>query len=71
MYRATGDRHGEASALSGLGLALHRLGRIGEAIEHFDKAVEIQRELQDRRGEALTLADLGRAHSDAGHPPAP
>src|SRR6266536_3508499 len=36
MYRATGDRHGEASALSGLGLALHRLGRIGEAIEHFD-----------------------------------
>ena len=62
------DRHGQARRLNELGAQLRREGDRGQAAEQHHAALEILRELGDRRAEALTLNNLALAlvHTDGG-----
>ncbi len=59
IYRATGDRHGEAGTLAELGRARGYAGDLGRAVGTFSQALEIYRATGDRRGAADMLAELG------------
>jgi len=61
IFRALGDRHGEALALMNLGNVYTQQGRWEEAIANYEKALEIFR-VGDRHGEAQTLANLGSVY---------
>ncbi|WP_409239355.1 tetratricopeptide repeat protein [Streptomyces sp. PA5.6] len=55
------DRHGEADALTNLGLTLREVWRFDEAIDAHTRAAAIFRELDDRHGEGMALNNLGAA----------
>jgi len=55
----TGDRAAQAAALTMLGRAVSAQGRLAEAADHFERALEKYRAAGDRGGEAMTLANLG------------
>jgi DNA-binding SARP family transcriptional activator/Tfp pilus assembly protein PilF len=57
----TGDRLGEAWALSQIGFALVRL-RDPEAFAHLERALAIRQEFGDTQGEAQTAISLGVGH---------
>ncbi|QKW36847.1 tetratricopeptide repeat protein [Actinomadura sp. NAK00032] len=59
--RQSGDRHAEADALNGLGVALRRLRRFEEAVTAHTDAAAVHRQDDDRPGEARTLNNLGSA----------
>ncbi len=61
-----GDRHGEGSTLTNLGLAYKDLGELEKAIECHKKALLIDREINDRLGESADLGSLGLAYVDLG-----
>ncbi|MEU8081943.1 BTAD domain-containing putative transcriptional regulator [Catellatospora citrea] len=65
-YRAVGYRPGEASALSGLAVALNRAGRPSEAARVLSASVLIHRAVGDRAGEAHDLANRGSARRELG-----
>ncbi|MEV8439623.1 tetratricopeptide repeat protein [Actinosynnema sp. NPDC051121] len=56
--RFIGDRHHEAFALSGLGVAHYDIGRYDRAIDLSREALAVRREIRDRWGEASTLINL-------------
>jgi tetratricopeptide (TPR) repeat protein len=49
-----------------LGLCSHSLGRVEQAVEHYQRALSIAREVGDRRVEGYALGYLGRAHVTLG-----
>ncbi len=51
-----------------LGLTYMQLGYVRRAIEYYDQALKISREIGDRRGEGADLGNLGLAYSDLGEP---
>ncbi len=51
--------------MGNLGLAYRALGEVGRAIESYEQALQIGREIGDRRGEALTSWNLGLLYEDA------
>lgn len=57
--RATGDRPGEAHALTNLGAVQRLLGRYGPAAERLREALRLHELTGDRHGEARTLSNLG------------
>ncbi|GAB6265013.1 MAG: hypothetical protein STSR0001_04570 [Methanothrix sp.] len=59
-------RYDEAEFLNRLGLAYADLGEPRKAIEHYEQALMISREIGDRRGEGNNLGSLGLAYSDLG-----
>ncbi len=59
-------RYDEAEFLNRLGLAYSNLGEPRKAIEHYEQALKISREIGDRRGEGNNLGSLGLAYSDLG-----
>ncbi|MFF9278575.1 ATP-binding protein [Streptomyces griseosporeus] len=61
-----GDRHNEAVAWNGLGLALQKAGRVDEAIEAHTRDLDLCQAAGDRRGEATTWNNLGTALRAAG-----
>ena len=58
IFRETGDRHGEGTALDNLGLALREVGRLEEAITAHQDAAAIFRETGDRHREVIALNNL-------------
>ncbi len=50
----------------GLGILLHEQGRLPQAREHYDAALAVAREVEDRRGEAIALSRLGLLLVDLG-----
>ncbi|MDX6613027.1 MAG: hypothetical protein QOD75_2213, partial [Blastocatellia bacterium] len=52
--------------LGNLGNAYHRLGRYEKAIEFYEQALAISREVKDREGEGVILGYLGDVHNDLG-----
>ncbi|MCD4843428.1 MAG: tetratricopeptide repeat protein, partial [Methanosarcinales archaeon] len=54
------------SALGSLGLAYSDLGQVDTAIEYYDQALVISREIGDRRGEVVWLGSLGNAYGYLG-----
>jgi tetratricopeptide (TPR) repeat protein len=61
IYRDTGERLGEANALTVLAKALSRSGGYPESIPVLDRAIATYRELADGPGEAGALVELGIA----------
>ncbi len=60
-----GDRQGEGTALGGLGLAYTDLGE-QPAIEFFEQAIVIAREIGDQWSEAITSWNLGLVFVESG-----
>jgi tetratricopeptide (TPR) repeat protein len=67
LYRAAGNRFGEADALNQVGWEHARLGGYQRALEFCEQALALHREMADRPGEAVTLDSLGYAHHHLGH----
>jgi tetratricopeptide (TPR) repeat protein len=61
-----GDRLYEARALHQRGEVLLTAGRLDEAVESLLRALALRRAVDDREGEAATLAALARARRDRG-----
>jgi Tetratricopeptide repeat len=55
IFRETGDRHGEGTALSNLGRVLVEVWRFKEAVTVSQDAAAIFRETGDRHGEGIAL----------------
>jgi tetratricopeptide (TPR) repeat protein len=66
VFNDLGDDAGLALALHQLGCIERDLGDFGDARTHLDEALRLRRRLGDRRGENLTLANLGLAHAAGG-----
>ena len=66
--RQLGDEHGEAHALTNLGLVHRLLGRYATATDHLRQALDLHRRIGDRDGEARTLSNLGIVEDRLGRP---
>ncbi|MEC4982658.1 MAG: tetratricopeptide repeat protein, partial [Oscillatoria sp. PMC 1076.18] len=66
IFRAIGDRRGEANSLGNLGNAYDSLGEYQRAIDFYQQSLEIFRAIGDRGGEATSLNNLGSAYYSLG-----
>ncbi len=66
LYRAVGDRLGEANTLRALGEVLAFQKRNKEALERYEGALALYRAVGDRLGEANTLRGMGQLALAAG-----
>ena len=64
--RTVDDRHAEATAWHHLGLVYGRWGRHVEAVEHFERALDIRRRLGDRTAQAFTLNNISAVNTNRG-----
>ena len=62
------DQRELACILGELGTVYFLLGEPLKAIEHYEQALKISREIGDRRGEGAHLGNLGAAYADLGKP---
>ncbi|HZV77084.1 MAG TPA: AAA family ATPase [Candidatus Babeliales bacterium] len=67
LMRAIGNRLGEARAHDRLATAANRLGRIGEAIEGYARALEIYESIGDRHGVRVVMNNWGSLDVAFGH----
>ncbi len=58
-------RRARADLLSKLGILHHSLGEVRQAIEYYQQALRIAREIGDRRGEAKHSWNLGLSYEDS------
>ena len=68
LYRAAGDRAGEAATLSNIGGVYEGLGERQRALEYLGQALPITREVGDRAAEAGTLTNIGAVYHGLGEP---
>ena len=66
LYEAAADRAGVATVELNLGQELHTAHRYRESEAQELRALAVDRELGNRRGEAITLESLGALHLDRG-----
>ena len=66
LYRAVGDRRGEATTLNNIGRVYSALGEKQKALDYYNEALPILRAVGDRGGEATTLNNIGRVYSALG-----
>jgi tetratricopeptide (TPR) repeat protein len=59
-------RRGEGTVLGSLGIVYRDQGQVEQAIEYYEKALAIDREIGDRRNEGALLGRLGLAYADMG-----
>ncbi len=64
LYR--GNRRNQGAHLGNLGINYSALGQIQKAIEYYEKALTISRQISDMRNEGSQLGNLGNAYSDLG-----
>lgn len=63
FYRAAGERSGEASALTNIGVVLNQLGQRQKALEYLHQALALNQLTGDKREQARTLTYMGFASS--------
>ncbi|MDM3858078.1 MAG: tetratricopeptide repeat protein [Aphanizomenon gracile PMC649.10] len=66
LYRAVGDRGGEATTLNNIGLVYDDLGEKQKALDFYNQALPLRRAAGDRGGEATTLNNIGLVYSALG-----
>ncbi|MEZ2226311.1 MAG: tetratricopeptide repeat protein [Microcoleus sp.] len=66
LYRATGDRRGEAVTLTNIGRVYSDLGEKQKALEYYSQSLPLFRATGDRGGEATTLTNIGLVYSRLG-----
>src|ERR1044072_8707164 len=59
FYRAAGERAGEDSALTNIGVVYNQLGEKHKALEYLNLALPLHRLVGDKREEAPTFTDMG------------
>jgi len=64
--QARDDRRAEGAFLGKLGQAYHSLGQMEQAIENYEQALAISREIGDRHNEGALLGGLGNAYRGLG-----
>lgn len=69
LWRALGDRNGEANALQALGAVHDNLNERDKSLEYYTLALPLRRELKDRRGEAAALGGLAGVSNAQGNLP--
>ena len=70
LYRDLGDRVGQATALTGIGVLRSITGDYPAAAAALRQGLELYRGLGHRRGQGDALDDLGAVHCDTGDYPA-
>jgi CHAT domain-containing protein/Tfp pilus assembly protein PilF len=66
LFRAIGDREGEATTLISIGAIYSDLGETSRALDYYNQALPLTRAVGDRKGEATTLTNIGKVYSDLG-----
>ena len=66
LWRVTGDKEKQASAMNALGDLSRTLRENQQALDYFNQVLELRRELKDRKGEASALTNLGQTQQAAG-----
>jgi DNA-binding SARP family transcriptional activator/tetratricopeptide (TPR) repeat protein len=66
IYRAAGDRRGQAQAANNLAFSYRFLERYEEAVAALLDALELQRHVGRRYGEGVALCNLGEAYLELG-----
>ncbi|WP_333374309.1 tetratricopeptide repeat protein [Microcoleus sp. N9_B4] len=66
LYRAVGDRRGEANTLHNVGNVYSGLGEKQKALEYYSQSLALRRAVGDRGGESDTLHNIGFVYSDLG-----
>ncbi|MEG4391340.1 tetratricopeptide repeat protein [Microcoleus sp. BROC3] len=66
LFRAVGDRGGEATTLNNIGLVYSELGEKQKALEYYSQSLPLFRAVGDRGGEATTLNNIGLVYSELG-----
>jgi CHAT domain-containing protein/tetratricopeptide (TPR) repeat protein len=69
LYRAVGDRSGEAATLNNIGLVYNALGEKPKALEYYNQALPILRAVGNRSVEARTLNNIGAVYDSLGEKP--
>jgi len=64
LFRAAGDRRGQAKTLNNAGWVHILLGDHHQGLAHCEQALVLHRQVGDHRGEASTLESLGYAISE-------
>lgn len=62
LYRALGDRVGEAKALTAIGLAYSELADNRKALDYYTQALPLYQAAGDHGGEAIVLGNIGASH---------
>ena len=62
LYQKFGDEPGQASAIQQLGYIALRRDKPPQALEHFQKAFEIRRQIGDRGGQAQSLLGIAASY---------
>ena len=57
-----GDKEGESTALTNLGILYTSLGKHREAIEYNEQALDIAKEISDKKGEMVINSNLGQLY---------
>ncbi len=66
LYRAVGDRSGEATTLNNIGRVYSALGEKQKALDFYNQSLPLWRAVGDRSGEATTLNNIGRVYDALG-----
>ena len=66
VAQTNSDRQAEADRLLDQGIKLYRVSKYWEALQKFEQALLIFREIKDLKGEAPTLNNLGRIYTSLG-----
>ncbi|MDT9291216.1 MAG: tetratricopeptide repeat protein, partial [Limnospira sp. PMC 1295.21] len=66
LYRAAGDRGGEANTLNNIGGVYSDLGEKQTALDYYNQALPLYRAVEDRGGEATTLNNIGLVYDSLG-----
>ncbi|MCY1141548.1 hypothetical protein OWR29_26420 [Actinoplanes sp. Pm04-4] len=66
LHALSGNAHGEASTLDTYGLALHRTGDAGAAVDAYRAALSLMPAVGDRHLESTILEHLGDACESSG-----
>jgi CHAT domain-containing protein len=66
LWRAVGDRSGEATTLNNIGRVYDDLGQKQKALDFYNQALPLWRAVGDRTGEATTLNNIGLVYDALG-----
>src|SRR5262245_41533190 len=66
LWRAVGDRRGEANTISNIGTVNVLLGEMQKALEKFNEVLPIFQATGDREGEATVLNNIGQIYDSLG-----
>jgi CHAT domain-containing protein/tetratricopeptide (TPR) repeat protein len=66
LYRAVGDRLGEATTLNNVGFVYNSLGEKQQALDYYNQALPLVRAVGDKGGEAATLNNIGSVYHSLG-----